>query len=241
MYKRSALIVFLFAILLSNVQNAWACEPQPAYWFAERYEFGPVNLPKSIELVNSPKAAAQGYFEITNHSDKLLYILPMDALPSLVATAKPSISGDVLSEEQTSEEIILVDRAPELATFVINAGESLQLDKKNFPTLVPYIEERNILEFSRPHFVYLPITQRGEFLLVLDDQLITVPFMISYAINENFRPEICEEVFESSVQKDVVYVEESSNSILVSTIAFGVIVLVTLGAMFWLRKQTTVE
>jgi len=188
-------------------------------------------------LVQSPQDAAVGDFQISNLSNLSLYVLPMDAIQSLVATVEPSFTGDGLSEEQTSEEIFLLDRATELAAFVLNSDESLTLDLESLTALVPYIEERNIIGFSRPSFVYLPITQRGEFHLVFGDQLITVPFTISYALNENFNPEVCGEEIEPATQQEVSFDEESNNSILISTIAFGTILLVTLGAIIWIRKR----
>ncbi len=234
-------IIFLSVMFLSRTLIVQACEPLPDYWFAERYEFGPVNLPETIDLVQSPPDVAQGYFQISNHSDSPLYVLPMDSRASLVVTAEPSITGEGLTQEQTTEEILLIERAPDLATFVIEAGKIFTLDNESFPTLVPYIEERNVLDFSRPAFFFLPITQRGEFLLVFDDQLITVPFTISYAINENFTPEICGEDIESSTQQEIEFASEADYSVLISAVAFGVILLVSLGSIVGVRKLTTDE
>lgn len=236
---RLAFVVFILGTQIGLRHQSETCEPRPDYWFAERYEFGPVNLPQSIKLDQSPPNVAQGYFQIRNQSEFPIYVLPIDARPSLVATTAPSISGDGLSDEQSPEEILFLDRAPELATFVIDAGESLQLDNANFPILIPYIEERNVLDFGRPAFIYVPLTQRGEFLLVYDDQLAKVPFTISYAINENFTPEVCDEEINPITQQAVAFDEESNNSILISTIAFGVILLVTVGAVFLVRKLAT--
>jgi len=234
-----AAFILLLGIILSQSPSAKACVPRPDYWFAERYQFGPVELPESIVLVQSPPDVAQGNYQIINRSDLPIYILPMDARPSLVATTEPSVTGEGLSDEESIEEILLLDQAPGFATFIIETGEMLQLDNQNFTELIPYIEERNILEYSRPHFVYLPITQRGEFLMVFDDQLITVPFTISYALNENFSPEICGEVIEATTQQEVAFAEESNNNILIGTIAFCAIILFTLGAIIWIRKPGT--
>jgi len=41
MRQHLSIFILIMGALLSPVRTAWACEPQPDYWFAERYEFGP--------------------------------------------------------------------------------------------------------------------------------------------------------------------------------------------------------
>jgi len=237
MVYRLAFIVFILGTQFSLRHQSETCEPRPDYWFAERYDFGPVNLPQSVKLVQSPPNVAQGYFQIRNQSEFPIYVLPIDARPALISTEAPSISGDGLSDEQSPEEIFFLDQAPELATFVIDAGESLQLDNANFPILIPYIEERNILDFARPAFFYVALTQRGEFLMVNDDQMISVPFTISYAINENFNPQVCGGNIETTTQQDIDTLVEPKNIVISSTITITLIVAISLGAIFWIRKR----
>jgi len=237
MYKRGAVIIILLAMLLSNIQIAWACEPQPDYWFAEVYNIGSMLLPENVSIELSPRNTGKGFLVIHNDFETPLYVLPQDARAAILVTQESAIAEDGLAEENTPEEILLIDQVPNLAAFVITNEAPLRLDVEIFPALVPHIEDRNILEFSRPSFVYLPITQRGEFHLVYNEQIFTVQFTISYALNKNFSPVVCGKEIEPVTQQEVTFAEESNNSILISTISFGVILLITLGGMLRIRKK----
>ena len=196
MLKRfSLLATALFSVWFTSTGRAQECQPQPDDWFAEVYQLVlPADLPAALRITTSIKDVAHGFLEIANAADAPLYVLPAAAQGELVSTVQPELTGEGLSGEVTPELILHVERAPALAAFVVETGASLRLDTATLRALLPYIEERNVRDLTRPGFIILPITQRGEFLLIYKEQLFTVEIAISYAINEGFAPETCGEV-----------------------------------------------
>ena len=189
-------IIPLAAVLLSacfSVRvHAQECQPQPDYWFAEVYQLVlPDELPATLTITPSPKVVAHGYLTIVNHGDAPLYVLAASSLGELIVTAEAALPDEGLSGELTPEAILQAARAPALAAYVVETGASLRLDSTSLTTLIPHIEQRNVRDITRPGFVILPITQRGQFLLVYEDQLFTVGVTISYALNESFAPQAC--------------------------------------------------
>jgi hypothetical protein len=236
---RLHLVIFIlfFGAFLSRGQTAWACTPQPDYWFAEVYSTSSMLLPENVTIDLSPRDSAKGYLLIHNYMDTPLYVLPHDGRAAITNTQEPTIAEEGLAGENSPKEILLFDQVPNLAIFTITKDAPLRLDTDNLPDLVPYIEDRNILDFSRPGLIFLPITQRGEFHLVHDDQIFTIQFAISYALNEYFDPIICGEEIVPSAQQEVPFSNETDNSITISTIVFGIIVLVTWGAILRIRNK----
>ncbi len=222
--------------ILSLPHQTKACEPQPDYWFAEVYSIGGMLLPEEIDIKLSPRDSAKGYLLIHNNAQTPLYVLPHEARAAVLVTEQPSITQDGLAEESTSDEILSIDQVPALAAYVVTSEAALRLDTQNLPRLVSYIEDRNILDFSRPGLVYLPIAQRGEFHLVHDEQIFTVQFTISYALNENFNPETCAKEIEPVAHQEVTG-SEGQTSLFTSTIAFTLICICTLLTLYQLRKQ----
>lgn len=217
---RVCILLLLLTLFLIFPFGVFACEPQPDHWFYEVYNIGSMLLPENVTIELSPRDSAQGYLTITNNSDLPLHILPQDARGKIMVTpdAAAAITEDGLAEENTLEEILLVEKVPELASFIVTQEASLQLDIENLPGLVPYIEVRNISDYLRPSLIYLPITQRGEFHLVYNEQIFTVQFTISYALNEDFSPEVCGNKVEMIHQQEIELSNER-NSFITDTIA----------------------
>ena len=241
MKQRLAFLILFLGAFLSSSQTAWACEPRPDYWFAEIFSIGSMLLPENVIIELSPRNSAKGYLLIHNNADAPLYVLPQDERATILVTKEPSIAEDGLAEETTPEEILLIDQVPALAAFVVTKETPLRLDNENLPALVPYIEERNVLDFNRSGFVYLPITQRGEFHLVYEEQIFSVQFAISYALNENFNPQVCGAEIEPVAQQEVILANDAKSSIVASTIAFSLISIFTLGAILCFRKRVANE
>ena len=78
--------------------------------------------------------------------------------------------------------------------------------------------------------MYLPVTQRGELHLIYNDQLFSVQFSISYALNENFNPENCGEEREVMADQEIGFVHGQDN-LLSGSIAFLLITLLTFGGL----------
>lgn len=236
------LILFLCSLIFP-FQVAWACEQHPDYWFTENFSIGGMLLPENVTIELSPWNSTEGYLLIENASKTPLYVLPQAARQAIMVTAEPQVAEDGLAQENTPEEILLVNQVPELAVFVVTNEAPLQLDVENLPALVPYIEYRNIADYSRPSLVYLPITQRGEFHLVYNQQIFTVQFSIAYALNDQFSPEVCGEEIVPLAHQDIGFggILDDQASVMVGSIAFLLIALLTLGGILKRGKKATTD
>jgi hypothetical protein len=232
-----ATVIVVLSTFIAPSQSAQTCEPQPDTWFIEIFNISSMLLPENVSIELSPRDSSTGYLLIQNNSEIPLYVLPQDARTAILVTAEPEIAEDGLAAENIPQEILLVDLAPELAAFVITQGTPLQLGVENLPGLVPYIETRNISDFRRPSLVYLPVTQRGEFHLIYNDQLFTVQFSISYALNENFNPENCGEEREALTDQEFDIVDGQDN-LIGSSIAFFLISLLTFGGLLFFHEKS---
>lgn len=241
MIRHLAILVFLIGAYFSLPHQSSTCEPQPDNWFTEIYSIGSMLLPEHVTIELSPKDSAKGYLSIYNNSETALYVLPQEARSIVMVSQEPALGEGELAEENTPKEILLIDLVSSLAAFTVTSSAHLHLDMDNFTTLVPYIEERNIVDYGRPSFVYLPIAQRGEFHLVYGEQIFTVQFAISYALNDNFSPVVCGEELAPAVQQEDTFTDEANNSILIGAVAVSIIFMVSLGALLWVRKLTTDE
>lgn len=233
------LILSLMLIFLPHPATAQAdCQPEPDYWFLETYHAETKALPESISIHTSPQHVERGYFQVENHADAPVYVLPRDADAAVMVTATPSLDADLPSEENPPEKQLVLEKVADLAVYVIEAGESLHLDIDTLPKLVPYIEDRNILDVDRPGFVRLPMAQRGAFHLVQGEQLFSVPFAISYALNQDFSPVNCEATEVEEKTKEVIsYVQKPAPATIVSTAAFVIMTIFVALALLWLWQR----
>ena len=233
------LILALGLILFPQPVTAEAdCQPEPDYWFLETYHAETGSLPESISLLASPPHVERGYFQLENHADVPIYVLPLDAAASVTVTETPSLGAEFSDEGNPPEEQVLLEKVPDLAFYVIEIGESLRLDIDTLPKLVPYIEDRNILDVDRPGFVRLPMTQRAAFHLVQGEQFSTVPFTISYALNQDFSPADCASSEAVHRAEEIAPVEQTqATATFVSTVAVVFLTLLVALALLWLRQQ----
>jgi len=214
-----------------------ACQPQPDYWFLETYRAETETLPESLSLLASPPHVERGYFQLENHADAPVYVLPLDAIASVTVTETPPLAAELSDEDNPTEEQVLLEKVPDLAVYVIENGETLRLDIDTLPKLVPYIEDRNISDVDRPGFVRLPMTQRGAFHLVQGEQLFTVPFTISYALNEDFSPVNCESSdIEKRAEENVTVEQQPATATFVSTVAVVLLTILVALALLWFRQ-----
>jgi hypothetical protein len=233
------LILSLGLILFHHpVAEEGDCQPEPDYWFLETYHAETGALPESISIHTSPPHVERGYFQLKNHADVPVYVLPLDAAESVTVTETPSLGAELSDEGNPPEEQILLEKVPNLAVYVVEAGESLRLDIDTLPNLVPYIEDRNILDVDRPGFVRLPMAQRGAFHLVQGERFFSVPFAISYALNQNFSPVNCEASEAEHRAEEIAPVEQPpATDTIISTVAFVILTLLVALALLLLRQQ----
>ncbi len=233
------LILSLGLILFPHpVAEEGDCQPEPDYWFLETYHAETEALPEIISIHASPPHVERGYFQLENHADAPLYVLPLDAAAAVTVTETPALAAELPDEENPPEEQLVFEKVPDLAVYMVEAGESLRLDINTLPKLVPYLEDRNILDVDRPGFVRLPMTQRGAFHLVQGKQLFSVPFAISYALNQNFSPVNCESTdIETRTEEIVSAGQQPPTATFVSTLAFVFLIVLVALAVLWLQQQ----
>jgi hypothetical protein len=226
----------LLTTILSTSFSPWTCQPQPDYWFAEKITIAPLDLPEPLSITHTPKNAVRGHIQIQNESNHPLYVLPNNTSQIILVTETPSISSEGLSGEVAPKQVLLFEQVPALAAHIIRRDEPLQLDVFTLPTVVSYIEDRNVSGFHRPGFVILPTTQRGEFYLVYEQEFITVTFAISYALNSNFNPEDCGGALDISSHHSIAP-SKGQESTLASAIALTAMLCITALATLWLWRH----
>ncbi len=203
--RRVIFVGTIFALLTTRWVAAQECVPRPDAWFAEVFRVHPPeDFPETLELATSPKEVAHGYLEIINHSHAALFVLPYNARDQMITTIQPALADDDLAEELTPQVVVHFEQVPNLAAFVINDDESLRLDTISLTALLPYIEDRNQFDFTRPGLVLLPITQRGAFYLAHDAAVYEVEITIHYALNEGFNPETCDQEFAAQRESGII-------------------------------------
>ena len=186
--------LLLPTLLLTTACSAETCEPWPDYLFVETFTIESGEWPDAIIIAVKPESAARGYLSIENNSDIPLYIFPREARQNIIVTEEPAFAGEeMLAEEYTAEENLLSDKVPGLAAYVVTAGQydSLTFSIEELLIIDPRLEDRNVLDFTRPGFVEMPAGQRSELLLVYGGELYEVTFTISYKLNANFAPVDC--------------------------------------------------
>ncbi len=234
--------VLLPTLLLTTARPAEACEPWPDYWFVETFAIESGEWPETIIVAVNPESAVRGYLSIENNSATPLYILPREARQNIIATEEPIFAGEgMLAEESAAEEYLLSDIVPGLAAYILTAGQyaSLTISIEELPSLDPRLEDRNVLDFTRPGFVEMPAGQRSKLLLVDDGELYEVTFTISYKLNPNFAPGDCsqeDDYFDATKAAESVHTNATTTSTS-SLLVMGLILILVFGIVGWLNWQ----
>lgn len=233
-----ALALWLLSILLlTTARLAEACEPWPDHWFVEILAIESGEWPAAIKVAVNPESAVRGCLAIENNSAIPLYILPRQARQNIIVTKEPIFAGEeMLAEESAAEENLLPDRVPGLAAYILSAGQyaSLNISIEELLILDPRLEDRNVLDFTRPGFVEMPASQRSELLLVYDGELYEVTFTISYKLKPNFAPGTCGQGDEEATQAAESARTNASAVSTGSDLVVGIILTLVCGILGWL-------
>jgi hypothetical protein len=153
-----------------------AAEPGMDYWFTETFTLGDLVLPAGVVIRTSdPAAQPRGTLTLENQTDTLLFVLSLRYKDVLVmVTPDPNWKARV-------------DGANEVASYTVAPNHPVYLVMEALTDLDPKLVDRNVLSFdSPPTDLSIPGAQSSELLLVYAEQVIEVPFTLTYARNPNF-------------------------------------------------------
>jgi hypothetical protein len=197
----STLIVLLFTVhlLAPGAALAAECTPTADYWFLEEYAINSLDppLPADIRIETFP-LDRRGSLRISNHGQDMLYLLPRGAYPEVVVAMRGEGVSEALAEDEpVSQTVFLPERAPGVASALIEPGQAMVLDIDNIPALVDdRLEDHNIRSETRSSFISVPPPLRTELYLVYDEQIYEVTFTVRYRVNMGFEGKACEPVGE---------------------------------------------
>lgn len=207
MNNRGSLILrFCFLILLlagfggMPARSALACEPFPDNWFVETVTLDAEELPAGFYTYdnvgnspeqlaggvwltgNNPQASRRAMIYLINRSDVPLYVLSSEYLDRLVME-----TPDANYEPR-------LRMAHEVASYTVrpNSGEVVALEWEALLDLDPTLSDPNQPEYGPPPAGTIPPpAQHSELLMVVGDQVVLLPFTISYSLIQDFRANDC--------------------------------------------------
>ncbi len=150
--------------------------PAEDYLFAEIYSVSKVGSPAGLEITPSdPDLQPRGAIRITNQSEIPVYVMPL-AYKDVLVVATPDANWKNR-----------VNLAHEAASYLSAPERPAILDIAALIDLDPSLVDHNVLSSSPPAAdIAIPATQRSELLLVYGEQVMVVPFALSYAVNTSF-------------------------------------------------------
>jgi hypothetical protein len=146
------------------------------YWYIETLYLGGVELPAGVEIIASdPLVEPRAYFILKNQNATRLYVMSLNYKDVLVMTTPdPNWKRRVNSAHEAASYLAAPDRP-----VTLNIEALTDLDKS--------LVDRNVLSSDPPpEDAPVPATQSSELLLVYREQVIEVPFTLSYSLNTQF-------------------------------------------------------
>lgn len=146
------------------------------YWFTETLTEGRAELPVGVVVRTSdPAAQLRATLILENQTETLLFVMSLNYKDVLVmATPDPNWKARVNGAHEVASYLVAPDRPAYL-----NMEALTDLDKN--------LVDRNVLTIDPPPSdVPIPGAQSSELLLVYGEQVIEVPFTITYTLNTKF-------------------------------------------------------
>ncbi len=159
-----------------SAQWALAAEPRMDYWYRETLKLGEVELPAGVEIVApDPFVEPRAYLALKNQNATPVYVMSLSYKDVLVMiTPDPNWKGRV-------------NGAHEAASYLVAPNHPVTLNMQALTDLDKNLEDRNVLSSDPPpNDAPIPAIQSSELLLVYGEQVIEVPFTLSYSLNTNF-------------------------------------------------------
>ena len=174
--KLAGMLLLVIGGMLSGALPVKAVEPNTDYWFLETLTVSDVDLPAGVVIPLSDQSAQpRASLVLENQTDTVLYVLSLnykDVL--LMQTPDPNWKSRV-------------NMAHEVASYLVAPNRPANLDMEALTDLDRNLVDRNVLTFDPPPAdLSIPAVQTSELLLVYGEQVILVPFMLTYGLNANF-------------------------------------------------------
>jgi hypothetical protein len=161
---------------LLHASPAAALEPKPDYWYTETIEVDTTHLPPGVEIHTSdPSRQPRSYLVVTNANASPVYVMSLGYKDVLVMTTpdpgwKSRVAG-----------------AQEAASYLVAPNRPAHLNIEALTDLDHELKDSNVLSIAPPpDGQTIPEAQSSELLLVYNDQVIEVPFTLSYMLNAQF-------------------------------------------------------
>jgi len=170
------MLLLLMGGALAGARLVNASEPRMDYWFIETLTIGEVELPGGVAIrVSAPTVQPRGYLTLENPTESLLYVLSL------------SYKNVLVMETPDPNWKARVNGAHEVASYLVAPNQPAYLSMDALTDLDRNLADRNVLTFDPPPASKaIPDAQSSELLLVYGEQVIEVPFTITYALNINF-------------------------------------------------------
>jgi len=241
--KATGYCLFLCGLLAGlSAQPVMAYEPDPNFWYVETVTLDASGLPPDFHVytaesnagqlgegvwltTNNPASSLQATIYFINNSETPIYVLSLEYRDRLVmATPDESYAARVRTAHEVASYLI----PPTLGLVDGLVWEELKdLDHSliglNPPSFNPL-----------PAEVVPPPVQHSELLMVYGEQVVLLPFTISYTVNQNFK---IEEYLGPAGVPDPTMVPES-NDVLntgqkAALVSSGVILVAAIAWLVW--------
>ncbi len=177
-----------FFFIWFPMQTAEACEPYPEYWYTESITFTASSLPEQVSIyTTNPDTTPRAAFWLYNKNEAPIFIMPKKDNDQMI------VSADLLT---SADEIAMV------TVNVQNSPVTLEMDK--LMELDSSLQDPNPVNMSRPSpdGLQIPEPQHSELILVYHNQVITIPFSVTYSINPHNSVEDCQRWWQESGQTE---------------------------------------
>jgi hypothetical protein len=153
-----------------------ASEPGKDYWFIETFALGDVKLPAGVIIQSSdPAASPRGYLDLENQTAAVLYVLSLNYKDVVVMkTPDPNYKNRLNAAHEVASYLVAPDRPARLGMEALTDLDRILVDKNVLSSDPP------------PENTPIPKAQNSELLLVYNEQVLVVPFTVTYALNAHF-------------------------------------------------------
>lgn len=190
---RQQLALLLFGLLMPYcwmASTALACEPCPDTWYLETITLEATALPtafvlsapteskerqQAVWIFTTPSAARHGAIYIANQTAIPVYVMSLIHRERLMVETPDAVLAARLR------------MAHEVAAYMASSQSVLSLGIQELIDLDPALEDRNVLSLNPPApNGNAPGAQQSTLLLVYGEQVVLLPFTISYQLNQAF-------------------------------------------------------
>lgn len=234
--NRIPVLLFLLLFLLMSVEAAKACEPYPEYWFTETIAFSNITLPDNITIrATDPELSPRASIWVINQTEGTVFVLPVDLLK------QPTVAD--------SKELI-PNASSKAYKSITNQNDPLQLDMSDLLLLDSDLKDPNPINMGRPaeNEIQLPSPVHSQLNLLYLDQVITIPFTVTYSINPHNSVADCNRWYERvKITESAIASENKANSgvhsyglaqyTLPSLFIVGIIILGASAILLFRRKR----